>query len=521
MRRDGSPLVLRLHRPWYHDIAALRSEHLWTRALVQAGIAAPEPLLTQAGENFAQVEIAATGERRWAGLARWVEGELLADVVARETDSAANARHFAHIGSIMAAMHDQATSWTPPAGFQRHALDADGLMGPEPFWGPFWDHPIFSPVERDMLLGARDRLHAALTRYGKPARTFSLIHADLHPRNVLIDGALRCGYRLRRCRVWLAPVRPRGSADRLPGPSRLRHVPRRLYRGLSVSARDLGRGPRAAADVPADPRHGADRLVPSASGIAASGRCLPRLKAAHLLQGGGLRAADLRQENSRIKVANSDAVGGSTVVYTADYPHFHPSDFRVHKLDGAADRWEIDYATIEPFVKSGDATSEWHATTSPYGPRLRHAFAAASVSKKYLKIADFSLLFVNMENQREIALMHVVAVGEPVGEMTEHNDGVALHHKLIPTASRCLRVLGAYDRCCLLSRWHQNAVVVVTRRMLPALLQIPPRSARARHACRDTARRPASGPHRCGTRNYRSVILAGLYGRRADNARAD
>ena len=187
--RDGAPLVLRLHRPWYHDIAALRSEHLWTRALVQAGIAAPEPLLTQAGENFALVEVTATGERRWAGLARWVEGELLGDVVARETDSAANANHFAHIGAIMAAMHNQATRWTPPAGFVRHALDADGLMGPEPFWGPFWDHAMFSPAERDMLRGTRDRLHAALTRYGKPARTFSLIHADLHPRNVLIDGA--------------------------------------------------------------------------------------------------------------------------------------------------------------------------------------------------------------------------------------------------------------------------------------------------------------------------------------------
>jgi len=187
--RDGASLVLRLHRPWYHDIAELRSEHLWTRALVQAGIAAPEPLLTQTGENFARVEVAATGERRWAGLARWVEGELLADVVARETDSATSARHFAQMGAIMAAMHDQATDWTPPAGFRRHALDADGLMGAEPFWGPFWDHPIFSPAERDMLLGMRDRLHAALTRFGKPARTFSLIHADLHPRNVLIDGA--------------------------------------------------------------------------------------------------------------------------------------------------------------------------------------------------------------------------------------------------------------------------------------------------------------------------------------------
>jgi Ser/Thr protein kinase RdoA (MazF antagonist) len=187
--RDGSPLVLRLHRPWYHDIDALRSEHLWTRALVQAGIAAPEPLLTQTGESFAQVEIAATGERRWAGLARWVEGELLADVVACETNSAMIADHFTHIGAIMAAMHNQATGWTPPAGFQRHALDADGLMGHEPFWGPFWDHAIFSPAERTMLLSTRDRLHAALIRYGKPARTFSLIHADLHPRNVLIDGA--------------------------------------------------------------------------------------------------------------------------------------------------------------------------------------------------------------------------------------------------------------------------------------------------------------------------------------------
>jgi Ser/Thr protein kinase RdoA (MazF antagonist) len=188
-KREGSPLVLRLHRPWYHDIAALRSEHLWTRALVQAGIAAPEPLLTPAGENFAQVDIVATGEQRWAGLARWVEGELLGDVVARETDSAVNARHFAHLGAIMAAMHNQATRWTPPDGFERHALDAEGLMGPHPFWGPFWDHPIFSSAERDMLLVMRDRLHAALIRYGKPARTFSLIHADLHPRNVLIDGA--------------------------------------------------------------------------------------------------------------------------------------------------------------------------------------------------------------------------------------------------------------------------------------------------------------------------------------------
>jgi Ser/Thr protein kinase RdoA (MazF antagonist) len=151
-------------------------------------VAAPDPLLTLDGDDFAEVAVPATEERRWCGLARWVDGEMLADVVARETELPAKERHFTRLGAIIATMHDQATSWTLPAGFRRHAVDADGLMGPEPFWGPFWDHDMLSPAERSLLLNTRDALHHALTRYGKPGQTFSLIHADLHPRNVVING---------------------------------------------------------------------------------------------------------------------------------------------------------------------------------------------------------------------------------------------------------------------------------------------------------------------------------------------
>ncbi|BBK42436.1 homoserine kinase [Allostella vacuolata] len=187
--RDGSRFVLRLHRPWYHDIAALKSEHLWTRALLEAGVSVPVPLRTADGEEFVQVDIPAMDEQRWAGLARWVEGELLSEVLAREADHEATAAHFARLGAIMAAVHNQAAGWTPPPGFRRHALDADGLMGPAPFWGPFWEHGLLSPDERSLLLATRDRLHAALTRYGKAGHAFSMIHSDLHARNVLVDGA--------------------------------------------------------------------------------------------------------------------------------------------------------------------------------------------------------------------------------------------------------------------------------------------------------------------------------------------
>ena len=55
-----------------------------------------------------------------------------------------------------------------------------------------------------------------------------------------------------------------------------------------------------------------------------------------------------------MKVANFNGVGGGTVMYTAHFPRMHPSDFRVRTLDGVADDWPIDYATLEPFFAEND-----------------------------------------------------------------------------------------------------------------------------------------------------------------------
>ena len=68
------------------------------------------------------------------------------------------------------------------------------------------------------------------------------------------------------------------------------------------------------------------------------------------------RAADypVNDDDSPIAILNFNAVGGSTILYSAHFPRFHPSDFRVQSLDGVADDWPIDYPTLEPFFAEND-----------------------------------------------------------------------------------------------------------------------------------------------------------------------
>ncbi len=62
----------------------------------------------------------------------------------------------------------------------------------------------------------------------------------------------------------------------------------------------------------------------------------------------------VNDDDCPIKIANFNAVGGGTILYAGHYPRFHPSDFRVASLDGVADDWPIDYATLEPYYAEND-----------------------------------------------------------------------------------------------------------------------------------------------------------------------
>ncbi len=183
VRRDTS-----IHaRPrLYHNLRELQSERVWLRSLTQAGIRVPVPVQAVDGRDYVPVPVSETGEIRYASLAHWIEGEIVADVVERSREPRLLESYYARLGSIMGSMHNQASGWVPPASFARHSLDADGLMGNAPYWGPFWKNEFLSRDERDLLLRTRDVMYQRLAACDRGPDTYSMIHADLHHNNLVV-----------------------------------------------------------------------------------------------------------------------------------------------------------------------------------------------------------------------------------------------------------------------------------------------------------------------------------------------
>ena len=62
----------------------------------------------------------------------------------------------------------------------------------------------------------------------------------------------------------------------------------------------------------------------------------------------------VNNDASPIKPLMYNAVGGSTIHWSAHFPRLHPSDFRVRSLDGVADDWPVSYEELEPFFDLND-----------------------------------------------------------------------------------------------------------------------------------------------------------------------
>jgi len=182
----GDSYALRIHRPRYHSMDELLSENQWTSALSSAGISVPRPYATKSGSAYVTIALDSSSETRVLGLSGWMPGRQLEEVIAaRDRDPLPL---FTALGVLLGQLHNHASQWLEPEGFARHSLDAQGLIGENPWWSPFWNLREMSTLQSSTIIEARDRLRLMLDDYGKSADTYGLTHADLVPQNILVNG---------------------------------------------------------------------------------------------------------------------------------------------------------------------------------------------------------------------------------------------------------------------------------------------------------------------------------------------
>lgn len=177
----GGRAALRLHRMGYQDDAAIRSELWWCAALAREGVSVPAALPAQDGALLVTLL-----NGRKASVIDWVEGEALGEAgkpFDRPLPQLLDQHHA--LGRLIANFHAATDRLKLPADFSRPSWGVEGLVGEDPFWGRFWEHPVAASDQRATLIRARGFLCDFLTNH---KGSFGPIHADVLRENILVNG---------------------------------------------------------------------------------------------------------------------------------------------------------------------------------------------------------------------------------------------------------------------------------------------------------------------------------------------
>lgn len=184
MNTSQGRAALRLHRLGYQNETAIRSELWWCAAMAAKGVAVSKPLPARDGALLVRLP---TG--RDASAISWIDGVPLGEA-SKPFDLPLDqiVKHYQSLGRLLAHMHKVTDSLALPADFIRPRWDIDGLVGENPFWGRFWDHPAATSDQARILTRARIYLRERLTQHAADGGDFGPIHADVLRENVIVNG---------------------------------------------------------------------------------------------------------------------------------------------------------------------------------------------------------------------------------------------------------------------------------------------------------------------------------------------
>jgi Ser/Thr protein kinase RdoA (MazF antagonist) len=177
LRPEGD-WALRLARPGYQSIDAIRSEIWWMRSLNEKGVATPAVIPGRDGD-IVQLVPHRDGSVRAAVAFTWVAGRPLPEVD--------NMGAWMRLGEIMARIHEHGRRWRKPESFVRPAWDVEALVGDSPRWGNPFPPNIWRAEDLRLLRAARQAVRERLHALGQGEDRYGLIHADLGFENVLVQ----------------------------------------------------------------------------------------------------------------------------------------------------------------------------------------------------------------------------------------------------------------------------------------------------------------------------------------------
>ncbi|WP_059016890.1 phosphotransferase [Mycobacterium sp. M26] len=175
---DDDPIVLRVHRPGYHSLDAIRSELAWMKALrTDTPVTTPELIFARDGADVVVAEV--DGDVLHVDAVTFVPGCTAED----DPDAVG----FDELGRITAIMHEHSRGWAAPTGFTRFRWDLEAILGPEARWGNWRLAPGLTDTDRSWIQRASDDITAKLTEFGSAPDRFGLVHADLRLANLMVD----------------------------------------------------------------------------------------------------------------------------------------------------------------------------------------------------------------------------------------------------------------------------------------------------------------------------------------------
>ena len=180
VRDQGRQFIIRVHRPNYHSEAEIAAELAWITDLRAKGVVStPKPLATKNGAHV--VSFADGLDTRHA---------VAFDYMAGSEPNAGDdlPRWYRHLGAITARLHTHARAWERPVSFVRKSWTFDTMIGPAGYWGDWREAQGLEPAGLSILEQVHERLRAQTAAFGHGADRFGLIHCDMRPANLLVDG---------------------------------------------------------------------------------------------------------------------------------------------------------------------------------------------------------------------------------------------------------------------------------------------------------------------------------------------